>query len=151
MLILSTFYYYNAIVQNHLLKIKKKFIIVYSCVIISIERVKMQNNDEAKNILDYWKALEMLIPNAFPVLKTEYSKESKYNLICNRISSDCSIKNIIDNDNKKYYLHSEICGDIEICYGKFERGVRSVGLWTTASKREGETEEQSLLCVCWHF
>lgn len=80
----------------------------------------MQNNDEAKNILDYWKALEMLIPNPFPGIKTEYSKESKYNLICNRISSDCSIKNIIDNDNKKYYLHSEICGDIEICYGKFE-------------------------------
>lgn len=48
MLILSTFYYYNAIVQNHLLKIKKKFIIVYSCVIISIEGSKMQNNDEAK-------------------------------------------------------------------------------------------------------
>ena len=41
--------------------------------------------------------------------------------------------------------------DRVICYGKFERGVRSVGLWTTASKREGETEEQSLLCVCWHF
>ncbi len=80
----------------------------------------MQNNDEAKNILDYWKALEMLIPNAFPSIKTEYSKESKYNLICNRISSDCSIKNIIENDNRKYYLHSEICGDIEICYGKFE-------------------------------
>ena len=80
----------------------------------------MQSNDEAKNILDYWKALEMLIPNAFPGIKTEYSKDSKYNLICNRISSDCNIKNIIENDNRKYYLHSEICGDIEICYGKFE-------------------------------
>ena len=64
----------------------------------------MQSNDEAKNILDYWKALEMLIPNAFPGIKTEYSKDSKYNLICNKISSDCNIKNI-----SKMMIESIIC------------------------------------------
>lgn len=43
-------------------------------------------NEEVKKILDYWTALEMLIPNPFPDVRTEESDKIIHRLICDKIT-----------------------------------------------------------------
>ena len=76
--------------------------------------------EEAKKILDYWTALEMLIPNTFPDVRTEESDKIIHRLICDKITKGKKISDILKKDRETYSTHVEISGDIDICYGKFE-------------------------------
>lgn len=76
--------------------------------------------EEAKNILDYWTALEMLIPNMFPNVRTETSDKVKYKLICDKISANENILSVLKKDSYIYPEYNRINSDIQICYGKFE-------------------------------
>ena len=76
-------------------------------------------NEEVKKILDYWTALEMLIPNPFPDVRTEESDKIIHRLICDKITKGKKISDILKKDRETYATHVEISGDIDICYGKF--------------------------------